>query len=110
MDTSVKRLLVRVITGFGILAGFAIAQAPERKQIMASGGSWVNPYLSALRIERGANYPSVIHLQGQVEIKMKGIKILADEAQFHEGSGEIEVQGNVRVLPYPAVDAVPRQQ
>ena len=80
------------------------AQAPERKQIIASGGTWANVHLTASSIERGTHYPAVVHLNGNVEIKMKGMKLFADEAFFHEGTGEIEARGVVKVIPYPAVD------
>ncbi len=70
--------------------------------------------LSALNIERGNVYPSVIQLRGNVEIKTPvclpvgkrqamicdGEMILrADEAEFHEESGQIEAHGNVSVTP-----------
>lgn len=107
MNIPARRFLVYTIATLAIIAGYAVAQT-ERKQIMASGGSWINPYVTALSIERGAKYPSVIRLKGDVEIKMKGIKIMADEAEFHEGTGEIEARGNVRILPYPATEGLPR--
>ena len=64
--------------------------------------------LAALSIERGTSYPSVIHLKGNVEIKVKtvvrehplGLMIMevhADEADYHEGTGEIEARGKVHV-------------
>ena len=74
-------------------------------QIMASGGSWQNVTLAADSIERGAQYPSVIQLQGNVQIKMRGMILRADQAAFHEDSGEIDASGNVHIIPYPATDA-----
>ena len=70
--------------------------------------------LTALRIERGVAYPSVIRLWGNVEIKTpvclpvgkKGALICdgemivrADEAQFREDTGEIQPSGHVMVMP-----------
>src|SRR6266567_3279071 len=64
--------------------------------------------LTAFEIERGAGYPAAIHLKGAVEIKSPvclpvgkrgklicdGEMILrADEATFHEDSGQIEANG-----------------
>jgi lipopolysaccharide assembly outer membrane protein LptD (OstA) len=94
----------------GLVACLALAQTiqrPERKQIPASGGTWVNVQVAASSIERGAEYPSVIRLKGNVEIKMKGLKLFADEVDFNEGNGEIEARGVVRIVPYPVLDAAP---
>jgi hypothetical protein len=70
--------------------------------------------LTALSIERGVAYPSVIRLKGNVEIKTpvclpvgkKGelicdgeMIVRADEAQFHEDTGEIQPSGHVTVMP-----------
>jgi lipopolysaccharide assembly outer membrane protein LptD (OstA) len=66
----------------------------------------------ALHIERTPEYPSIVHLKGSVEIKMPvcvaagrvnahlcdGYVVLhADEADFHEDSGQIDARGNVTV-------------
>ncbi len=70
--------------------------------------------LAALSIERGAHYPSVVKLKGNVEIKTpvclpvgkeselvcEGYMVVtADEAEFHEDTGQIEARGNVSVTP-----------
>ncbi|HYM13108.1 MAG TPA: hypothetical protein VEU62_20375 [Bryobacterales bacterium] len=57
--------------------------------------------VSALSIERGVPYPSVIHLKGDVEIRRRGMILRADEADYHEDSGEVGARGHVRVMPYP---------
>jgi hypothetical protein len=78
-----------------------------------NGGS--NPVrLSALNVQRGVTYPSVIEMKGNVEIQTpvclpvgKGRKLIcdghmivhADEAKFHEDTGEIEATGTVIVTP-----------
>src|SRR5262245_41114126 len=60
--------------------------------------------LEADRIERGPAYPSVIQLRGNVEIKTKTVAqrdplslmimvVRADEAEYHEDTGEIEGWG-----------------
>jgi hypothetical protein len=69
---------------------------------------------TARSIEHGAEYPAVIHLKGDVEIRTpqciptgKGTEIncygetivRADEADYHEDTGEIEARGHVRVTP-----------
>lgn len=101
---------------FAIVAALLLGTYPQparsqaepgsnRKQVMASGGAWQNVFLTAASIERGVSYPSTIELKGGVEIKMKGVLVQADEATFHEGNGEIEARGTVRVRPYPAMDA-----
>jgi lipopolysaccharide assembly outer membrane protein LptD (OstA) len=68
--------------------------------------------VSALEIEREGEYPAIIHLKGSVEIKtpvcVKGVPgnalfcagyvvLHADQADFHEDSGQTEAQGNVTV-------------
>lgn len=77
-----------------------------------------NASLAALAIERGAEYPSVVKLSGSVEIKApvcvpagkKGavicdgyIIVRADEAVFHEDTGQIEAHGNMTVTPVHAL-------
>jgi lipopolysaccharide assembly outer membrane protein LptD (OstA) len=99
------RVVFPVVSVVACLALAQNIQVPERKQIPASGGAWANVQVAASSIERGAHYPAVIRLKGNVEIKMKGLKVFADEADFDEVNGEIEARGRVRVVPYPAVDA-----
>ena len=70
--------------------------------------------VAALNISRGAQYPSSVHLSGDVEIKTPvclpvgrndrlicdGTMIVrADDAVLHEDTGEIEAYGNVIVTP-----------
>ena len=70
--------------------------------------------VTALSIERGADYPSIVKLKGNVEIKTPvclpvgkngemicdgEMIVRADEAQFHEDTGEIESNGHVTVMP-----------
>jgi hypothetical protein len=69
---------------------------------------------SALKIEPGVTYPSVVEMKGNVEIKTpvclpvgKGGKLIcdgemivrADEAKLHEDTGQIEATGSVVVTP-----------
>jgi len=66
--------------------------------------------VAALEIERGAEYPTVVHMKGSVEIRMRvcvvtgpgntqacaGYMVMrADAADYHEDSGQIEARGNV---------------
>jgi lipopolysaccharide assembly outer membrane protein LptD (OstA) len=81
--------------------------ASERLHVMATGpGNRV--MLEADNIERGVSYPSVIQLKGNVQIKTKVVLqdnplslmimvVRADEADYHEDTGEIEARGNVHV-------------
>jgi hypothetical protein len=70
--------------------------------------------LTALSIEHGSEYPRVIGMKGSVEIKTpvclpvgkKGASVCdgemvvhADEAEFHEDTGEIQARGNVQITP-----------
>ena len=74
--------------------------AEQKLHLLATGGER-GATLAAFSIERGATYPSVIRLRGDVEIKRSGMVMYADEADYHEDTGEIEARGNVRVKPYP---------
>ena len=68
--------------------------------------------VAALEIDRGVQYPSIIHLKGDVEIRMPvcvvtgpgtaqhcagEIVFRADEANLHEDTGQIEAKGIVKV-------------
>jgi hypothetical protein len=70
--------------------------------------------LTALSIEHGLEYPTVISMKGKVEIQTpvclpvgkKGASVCdgemivhADEAEFHEDTGEIQARGNVQIIP-----------
>ena len=88
-------------------------QAGQLKRLSVPTTTSVRPIaVAALDIERGHAYPSIIHLKGSVEIKTPvcvkagqgsalycaGYIVLhADEAEFHEDSGQIEARGNVKV-------------
>lgn len=100
--------------------GVALGQdlAPELKHVIVPlPRANRNASLAALAIERGAEYPSIVNLRGSVEIKTpvcvpagrKGAVICegytivrADEAVFHEDTGQIEAHGNVTVTPVRA--------
>lgn len=70
--------------------------------------------LTAVSIEHGLEYPTVISMKGRVEIQTpvclpvgkKGAVVCdgemivhADEAEFHEDTGEIQARGNVQIIP-----------
>jgi lipopolysaccharide assembly outer membrane protein LptD (OstA) len=59
---------------------------------------------SALEVVKGADYPSVAHLKGNVEIRANGFILRAEQADYDEQTGEIKANGNVSVVPYPALD------
>src|SRR5579863_1712746 len=97
------------------LLAAALVTGQERKQVTTAplnGGRQVR--MTADEISRMGEYPSAIHLKGGVEIKTPaclpvgkngklicdGVMILrADEATYHEDSGQIEAQGSVTVVP-----------
>jgi hypothetical protein len=81
--------------------------------VPVSGGRGAT--LDANQIERSADrYPSTVHLKGSVTVRIPvclpsgedgkqvcdGFTIIrADEAPYHEDTGEIEATGSVRVIP-----------
>lgn len=93
------------------------AELSQMKHLVLFPVNGVRPVLvSALNIQRGAEYPSLVELKGDVEIRMRvcvmqgkaaakksalvcdGETVLrADEAVFHEDTGAIEAQGKVSV-------------
>ena len=101
-----------------LVAACALACLPlaaqELKHLVVPTVNGIRPVdLSALSIERGAQYPSVIELKGNVEVRTPicfrekdamsciGESILhADEAVFHEDTGEVEARGKVTVTPF----------
>jgi lipopolysaccharide assembly outer membrane protein LptD (OstA) len=67
-----------------------------------------NATIVADSIERAPSFPSIIRLKGNVEIRTKAVVqhspvslmimiVTADEADYHEDSGEIEARGKVHV-------------
>ena len=100
---------------FAVAMICSLAECQDLKYLIvptANGNRAVS--ISALNVERGVEYPSVIRLSGNVEIKTPvclpvgedrafvcdGYMILrADEATFHEDTGAIEAHGNVSVTP-----------
>jgi hypothetical protein len=96
---------------------FARAQAPtELKHLTVAPVTAHRPVtLTALSIERGVGYPSIIILKGSVEIRTqfcipsgkKGAMVCegeytlrADQAEFHEDTGEIQATGTVSITPH----------
>ena len=87
--------------------------AGQMKRLTVPTKTNVNPIsVAALAIEREGDYPAIIHLKGSVEIKTPvcvkpgqgsvlhcdGYIVLhADQADFHEASGQVEARGNVTV-------------
>jgi hypothetical protein len=89
--------------------------APGLKHVMVAPRNGSRPAaLSALNIERGVEYPSVVRLRGSVEIRTPfclpagkdGVVacagemiVRADEAEFYEDTGRIDARGSVAVTP-----------
>lgn len=97
---------------FCALAVLAQEYPPDQlKNLSIPTSTSVRPVsVRAQSIERGPNYPSVVHLKGAVEIRTPvctgsparqtcdGYVVLhADEADFHEDSGAVEARGNVKM-------------
>jgi hypothetical protein len=111
----VKRFWIALaVTVLPILV-LAQENSTELKHFTAVPANGSRPVsLAALSIEHGGQYPTVIRLKGKVEIKTpvclpagKGGAVVcdgemivrADEAEFHEDTGEIQAHGNVQVTP-----------
>lgn len=60
--------------------------------------------LGAISIERELTYPSVVHLNGSVEVRTNGFILHADKADYDERTGEVEASGAVKVTPYPPLE------
>ena len=99
-----------LVVGFAMichLAAFlpqAVCQPPDRRLHHLAG----NATIVADSIERAPSFPSIIRLKGNVEIRTKAVVqhspvslmimvVTADEADYHEDSGEIEARGKVHV-------------
>ena len=114
--------MVIIACALTVFAPAAAAQeraADQRLHIMA-GGLGLGANVTADSIERDAPTlkwnPSVIHLRGNVEIRRSialalpereqresrmYLIVRADEADYHEDTGEIAPRGNVRVSFQP---------
>ena len=103
---------------FAGLACLSLLVAQDRqdgqlKHLSALIVSSFRPFeLAAIEIQRGVQYPSVIHLKGAVEIKIPmcvgtgqgnahscagEVVVRADEAELHEDTGQIEGKGMVTI-------------
>src|SRR5947209_7116860 len=100
-----------------VFVGQAISQESKTEQkhlTVAPLNSARAVTLSADSIDRHPHYPSEIQLKGHVEIRTPvclpigkpgehacdGVMIVrADDAKFHEDTGEIEAHGDVSVTP-----------
>lgn len=101
----------------GGLALTAQDRPAELKNLAVVTAASLQPIrLSAREIVRELPYPAVIHLKGNVEIRtpvcvVSGpggahtcggyIVLRAEQADFHEGSGQIDASGSVRVTNEP---------
>ena len=105
-------------TSLVALAGVVLLSGQDRyaggrKHLSVPIESSAQPFVvTAKEIDRGAEYPSVIHLRGDVEIRMPvcvttgpgavqrcagAVVLHADEADLHEQTGQIEARGTVGV-------------
>jgi lipopolysaccharide assembly outer membrane protein LptD (OstA) len=96
--------------------------AGQLKHLSVPTATSVRPVsVAAMEIERPLPYSSIIHLKGGVEIRTPvclrsgpgnaqwscdgSVVLRADEADFHEDTGEIEAMGNVKVTRERSTDA-----
>jgi lipopolysaccharide assembly outer membrane protein LptD (OstA) len=97
--------------------------AGQLKHLYVPTSTSVRPVsVAAKEIEKGLPSPSVIHLKGSVEIKTPvclltnpgnrqtwvcdgSVVLRADEADFHEETGQIEARGNVKITRERSADA-----
>jgi lipopolysaccharide assembly outer membrane protein LptD (OstA) len=78
--------------------------------------------VAAMEIESQLPHPSIMHLKGSVEIRTPvclhtgpgnelacdgSVVLRADEANFHEDTGQIEASGNVKVTRERSADGRP---
>ena len=97
-----------IIAGSLILLLFSVPQ-----KVISQNGAPLNlsagaMNLQALSIERPPHFPGIVQLKGSVEITTKAgvsdtppslmiMVVRADEADYHEDTGEIEARGNVQM-------------
>jgi lipopolysaccharide assembly outer membrane protein LptD (OstA) len=83
----------------GLLAVFLPATAQNQEEIkhLLVTGQKYGCVLSAQSIERGADYPSVIHARGAVKVQFGEIVLTADAVDYDEATGDIEPSGHVRL-------------
>lgn len=106
--------LVSTISFRSLMAQEPKAPQQEQKHLIAfAGNGWENR-LSARSIERSAEYPGIVYLKGDVEVKTPVcptsarrpsqacdtyMVLRADIVEFHEDTGQIDAHGNVSVIP-----------
>ena len=113
-----KRLVFMLIL-LDCSALFRLATGQENRAelkhlFVPSANRNIGASVSALNIERGVDYPSVVRLKGRVEINMPvcvrtgsdnalvcngHVIVRADTAEMHEDTGAIEAHGDVTVTP-----------
>jgi hypothetical protein len=103
-----------------LIAGLALSTltlwgqtpTPDVKHLVVPTADDVPIWVSALQIDRGSPYPSIVHLKGNVEVRTRvcvrtgpgqalacdGYTVLrADEADVHEDTGAVDARGSVRL-------------
>ena len=89
----------------------------QQKHLSVPIANSVQPLaVAAVEIDRGVQYPSILHLKGNVEIRMpvcvaivagsaqkcSGVIVFrADEVYLHEDMGQIEAKGPATVIREP---------
>jgi lipopolysaccharide assembly outer membrane protein LptD (OstA) len=110
-EVDAMRLLIAGLA-LSTLALLAQSPAADVKHLIVPTADDVQMSVSALQIDRGSPYPSIVHLKGSVEVKTRvcvrtgrtnalacnGYTVLrADEADVHEDTGAVDARGNVRL-------------
>jgi lipopolysaccharide assembly outer membrane protein LptD (OstA) len=94
---------MKLLIAVGIMA--QLVSAPQTQKLNLNVGSAT---IQAESIERPVQFPSIIRLKGNIQIDTKIIAqhapvsllimvVRADEADYHEDTGEIEARGSVQV-------------
>jgi lipopolysaccharide assembly outer membrane protein LptD (OstA) len=100
---------------FALLIFAALMSGKDKHMLVAPIEGGPSPTMTASEIERTpVRYPSTIHLKGSVEVNIPvcipagengkrtcdgQMIVRADEATYHEDTGEIEATGSVHITP-----------
>ena len=94
---------MKLLIAVGIMAQLVSARQTQKLNLKVGSAT-----IQAESIERPVQFPSIIRLKGNIQIDTKIIAqhapvsllimvVRADEADYHEDTGEIEARGSVQV-------------
>jgi lipopolysaccharide assembly outer membrane protein LptD (OstA) len=78
------------------------SQRQQRSVTPRVSGYGPRVHLAAQSLQQNSE---VIFLQGNVEINLSDYVMLADDAEYHLDTGEIQARGGIHLKPVPAVDS-----